>query len=154
MSSYNKIIKILIKKKISISFAESCTGGQLCKLFTDVPGISKILDMGLVTYSNKSKNIILNITLKDLRKYGAVSEEIAILMVKNLKKISKSTLCISTTGIAGPSGGSKNKPVGLVYIGLIYNRKILVFKKNFSGERKIIQKKTVKYCLKEINNLI
>ena len=154
MSSYKNVIKNLIKKNISISVAESCTGGQLSKLFTDTPGVSKIFHMGLITYSNKSKSLILNIPSKLIKNHGAVSEKIANLMSKNLSKISKSKLCVSTTGIAGPSSSSRNKPVGLVYIGITFNKKTFVFKKQFNGNRKKIQKETVLFCLKEINNLI
>ena len=110
--------------------------------------------MGLITYSNKSKTIILNIPSNLIKNHGAVSEKIANLMSKNLYKISKSKLCISTTGIAGPSGGSINKRVGLVYIGITFNKKTVVFKKQFNGNRKKIQKETILFCLKEINNLI
>lgn len=154
MPSYKNIIKKLIKKNISISVAESCTGGQLSKLFTDIPGVSKIFHMGLITYSNKSKSLILNIPAKLIKNHGAVSEKIANLMSKNLFKISKSKLCVSTTGIAGPSGSSRNKPVGLVYIGITFNKKTFVFKKKFNGSRKKIQLETILFCLKEINNLI
>ena len=154
MPSYKYIIKNLIKKNISISVAESCTGGQLSKLFTDTPGVSKIFNMGLITYSNKSKSLILNIPSILIKNHGAVSEKIANLMSKNLFKISKSKLCVSTTGIAGPSGSSRNKPVGLVYIGITFNKKTFVFKKKFNGNRKKIQKETTLFCLKEINNLI
>ena len=154
MYFYKKIINNLIKKKLSISFAESCTGGQLSKIFTDVPGISKIFDMSLITYSNKSKSLLLRISPDLLIKYGAVSEKIAYLMSNNLFKISKSKICVSTTGIAGPSGGTVKKPVGLVYIGITFNKKTLVFKKNFLGDRKKIQKDTAIFCLKEINKLL
>ena len=154
MFSYKNIINRLIKKNISISVAESCTGGQLSKVFTDTPGISKIFHMGLITYSNKSKNLLLNIPVKLIKKHGAVSEKITHLMSRNLFKMSKSKLCIATTGIAGPSGGTKNKPVGLVYISFTFNKKTFVFKKKFNGNRKRIQKATVLFCLKEINNLI
>ena len=154
MYFYKKIINNLIKKKLSISFAESCTGGQLSKIFTDVPGISEIFDMSLITYSNKSKSILLKINPSLIKQYGAVSKKIAYQMSNNLFKISKSKICISTTGIAGPSGGSAKKPVGLVYIGVTFNKKTLVFKKNFLGSRKKIQKDTVVFCLKEINKLL
>ena len=112
MYSFKKIIKILIKKNITISVAESCTGGLLSSTITSEEGISKIYPMGLITYSNKSKPDLLNIDPNYIKKYKAVSYEIADLMVKNLYKLSKSQLCISTTGIAGPSGGTKTKPVG------------------------------------------
>ena len=110
--------------------------------------------MGLITYSNKSKNLILKIPLSILKKNGAVSEKVASLMVLNLFKISKSKLCISTTGIAGPGGGSKSKPIGLVYIGIKFDENIHVTKKIFNGNRAKIQKDTVNFCLKSIEDLI
>jgi PncC family amidohydrolase len=154
MASYKKIINSLIIKNISISIAESCTGGQLSKFFTNYAGISKIFNMGLITYSNEAKNMLLNISPKIITKYGAVSEKVAFLMARNLSKYSKSKLCISTTGIAGPDGGSKLKPVGLVFIGITFNRKTYVLKKKFLGDRKKIQNDTVLFCLKEIKKLI
>ena len=154
MPSYKKTINHLIIKNISISVAESCTGGQLSKYFTDYPGVSKIFNMGLITYSNNAKSMLLNISPAIINKYGAVSEKIAFLMTKNLSKYSKSKLCISTTGIAGPDGGSKLKPIGLVYIGITFNKKSFVLKKKFIGNRKKIQKDTVLFCLKEIKKLI
>ena len=154
MYFYKKIIDNLIKKKLSISFAESCTGGQLTKEFTDIPGISAILDMALITYSNKSKSVLLKISPTLIKKHGAVSEKIAYQMSNNLFKISKSKICVSTTGIAGPSGGVAKKPVGLVYVGITFNQKTVVFKKNFLGNRKQIQKNTVIFCLKEISKLL
>ena len=149
-----KIINILIKKNISISVAESCTGGRLSKFFTDKPGISKIFNMGLITYSNESKIIILKVPHLIIKKYGAVSKKTAYFMSSNLFKISKSDICISTTGIAGPSGGTKSKPLGLVYIGITFNKNTFVVKKQFRGSRNIIQKKTILACIKEIEKLI
>ena len=154
MKSYKKIIQTLIKLNISISIAESCTGGLLCSSFTSKAGISQIFNMGLITYSNKSKVKLLKIKNEYINKYGAVSKEVAKMMVKNLKKISKSNLCISTTGIAGPTGASKNKPLGLVFIGISYKNKIIILKKNFTGSRNQIQKKTVDYVFLYINKLI
>ena len=152
----NKIIKFLITKKISISVAESCTGGMLASYITSIAGSSKIFNMGIITYSNKAKIKILKVSKKILKKFGAVSEECCTKMTQNLKKISKSDICISTTGIAGPSGGSLAKPVGTVYIG-VYVKKIIVIKKyNFSSKllRKSIQKKTCKEALKLIKKYI
>ena len=110
--------------------------------------------MGLITYSNNAKSILLNISPAVIKKYGAVSEKVAFLMTKNLSKYSKSKLCIATTGIAGPDGGSKLKPIGLVYIGITFNKKSFVLKKKFLGNRKKIQRDTVLFCLKEIKKLI
>ena len=154
MPSYRKIINILINKNFSISVCESFTGGQLSKVFTDIPGISKIFNMGLITYSNESKNSILNIPMSTIKKYGAVSKEVAFLMSKNLSKISNSDISISTTGIAGPKGGSKNKPVGLGYISITFFKKNYIFKKKFKGGRNKIQKDAVNFCLQELEKLI
>ena len=112
----NKLVKKLIQKKLKISFAESCTGGWLAKCCTD--GSSKVFNLGLITYSNKAKIDILKVPNKIINKYGAVSKECCLSMVKNLSKISKANGAVSITGIAGPNGGTKLKPVGLVYIGI------------------------------------
>ena len=154
MSSFKNILNVLIKKNITISVAESCTGGRLSIFFTKKSGISKIFNMGLVTYSNQSKNKILNVPMFKIKKYGSVSKEVAYLMSKNLSKISNSKLCISTTGIAGPSGNTALKPVGLIFIGFTINNKTLVIKKKFTGSRKKIQNDTVEFCIKKICKLI
>ena len=154
MHLYKNIIKSLIRKNISISIAESFTGGQLSKAFTDISGVSKIFQMGLITYSNESKNSILKIPMIKINKYGAVSKEIAILMSKNLSIISKSDLNISTTGISGPLGGSIKKPVGLAYISITFLKKNYIFEKKFRGNRSKIQKNAVKFCFEEIDKLI
>ena len=107
MNLHQKIVNLLKKKRLKISFAESCTGGLLSSTITSVSGSSKIFEMGLVTYSNKAKTILLKVPKKIIKKYGAVSIQCCLAMVNNLSKISKSQICVSTTGIAGPSGGSK-----------------------------------------------
>ena len=154
MYSYKIIIKKLLKRNISISIAESCTGGLLSSKFTSVAGISKIFNMGLITYSNKSKSSLLKISQNDLKKYGTVSHQTATLMVKNLQKITKSRLCISTTGIAGPAGGTKVKTVGLVYFGIKYRNKTIILEKKFKGSRIQIQQKTVKAIFNTLEKLI
>ena len=154
MSSYRKIIEIMIQKEISISISESFTGGKLSTVFTDVSGISKIFHMSVITYSNNSKNLILKIPISIIKKYGAVSKEVATLMSQNLSKISKSDLCISTTGIAGPSGGTKEKPVGLAFFSITFLKKNYKFKKKFKGRRSKIQGDAVKFCMKQIQKLI
>jgi nicotinamide-nucleotide amidase len=148
-----KIVKKLIKKNITISTAESCTGGLIASEITKVPNSSKIFNLGLVTYSNSSKNKILKINKKIIKKYGAVSLEICKEMVKNLYKISKTKICISVTGIAGPSGGSLYKPVGLVFIGFKFKNTNKVFMFNFNKKfnRKKIQKLTCKKVFEIIN---
>ena len=154
MYSYKIIIKKLLKRNISISIAESCTGGLLSSKFTSVAGISKIFNMGLITYSNKSKSSLLKISQNDLKKYGTVSHQTAALMVKNLQRLTKSRLCISTTGIAGPSGGTKVKPVGLIYFGIKYKNKTMILEKKFKGSRIQIQQKTVKAIFNTLEKLI
>ena len=123
-----KIVKILIKKKLKISFAESCTGGLLSSAITSVNGSSKVFTLGLLTYSNQSKTQILKVSKNIIRKYGSVSEQVCLAMVKNLSKISKTNMSVSITGIAGPSGGTKIKPVGLVYVGIKKNDRVQVKK--------------------------
>ena len=154
MSLLNKTINNLLLKNISISTAESCTGGLLSYNFIKHKGISKIFKNGFICYSNESKIKFLKINKNILKKNGAVSSIIAKNMVENLFKITNSKLCIATTGIAGPTGGTKNKPVGLVFIAIKFKNKTKIFKKNFKGTRVQIQKKVISYIFKEINNLI
>jgi PncC family amidohydrolase len=137
-----KIVKLLSRKKLKISFAESCTGGLLSCAITSVSGSSKVFALGLVTYSNQSKNNILKIPKKTLIKYGAVSYESCLSMVKNLSKISKTEVSVSITGIAGPKGGSRKKPVGLVYIGIKKGNKTLVKKHLFKNKGRLYIQKT------------
>ena len=149
------LVKKLIKKKLRISFAESCTGGMLACSITSVSGTSKIFSLGLITYSNQAKIKVLNVNRNIIQKYGAVSAECCESMVKNLAKISKAQINVSITGIAGPNGGTKNKPVGLVYIGVKKSNKLLITKNIFKQKtRTLIQKAAVKRVLKIINSLI
>ena len=151
----NKVVKKLIKKKLKVSFAESCTGGLLSSSITSISGSSKVFNLGLVTYSNKAKVNILKVPNKIIEKYGAVSEECCLSMVKNLSKISKANISISITGIAGPNGGTKLKPVGLVYIGIKKGNKIIIKENRFNSKSRLsIQKLTVKTTLKIINGII
>ena len=129
MNLFNKVIKKLIDRNTTISVAESCTGGLLCSKITSFSGASNIFYVGLVVYSNKSKSSILKIPSKYISKYGAVSSQLAKQMLYNLHNKTKSQLCICTTGIAGPTGGTKNKPVGLVFIGIRYQNKNIILKK-------------------------
>lgn len=151
-----KVIKKLIRKKITLSVAESCTGGLIASEITSVPNSSNIFKLGLVTYSNQSKEKLLKIKKQNLKKHGAVSARICKDMIENLFKISKTDLCISTTGIAGPSGGSKLKPVGLVYIGIKFKKisKIYMYNFNKKLERSKIQKKTVKSIFYLLDQMI
>ena len=155
MNLNKKIVTLLKRKKLKISFAESCTGGLLSSAITSVSGSSKIFSMGLVTYSNQAKITVLNVHKNIIKKYGAVSVQCCLSMVNNLSKISKSKVCVSITGIAGPKGGSKQKPVGLVYIGIKIGKKVLVNKCNFKNKgRLFIQTQTVKKTLNLLVKLI
>ena len=152
----NKIIQRLIKKNITISVAESCTGGLVASEIISTPNSSKIFNLGIIAYSNKSKVKVLGVDKKNLLKFGAVSSQVCKGMVENLHKISKSDICISTTGIAGPGGGTISKPVGLVYIGLKFKKTSQIFMFNFNQNftRNKIQKLTVKTVLDLIDKLI
>ena len=150
-----KILKLLTKKKLTVSFAESCTGGLLASSITSFSGSSKVFNMGLITYSNNAKVKLLKVPKKTITTYGAVSYETCLSMVKNLSKISKSNISISITGVAGPNGGTKEKPVGLVYIGLKKGSKIIIRKNLFKSKKRIsIQKATVKQAFKMILNTL
>ena len=142
------LVKKLIKKKLKISFAESCTGGLLASSITSISGSSKIFNLGLVTYSNQAKIKFLKVNKNIIKRYGAVSHECCLAMVNNLSKISKANINVSITGIAGPKGGTKLKPVGLVYIGIKKGNKIQIFKYLFKNKkRSSIQKSTVRKAL-------
>ena len=150
-----KIVSLLKKKKLKLAIAESCTGGMLSNNITSVSGSSKVFTMGLITYSNQAKISVLKVPKQIIKKNGAVSAQCCLSMVKNLSKISKSNVCISITGIAGPKGGSKQKPVGLVYIGVKIGKKIFINKCNFKNNgRTFVQKQTVKKALNLIANLV
>ena len=153
--SIDRLHKKLIKKKISISVAESCTGGLLSSKLTKLNGSSKYFKLGLITYSNNAKINILKVKKSIIDKYGAVSQECCKSMVENLSKLSKSKINLSITGIAGPKGGTKNKPVGLVFIGIKKRNKIIVIKKLFGKKkRSIIQNNTVKKCINLLTKII
>ena len=151
----NKLVKKLIKKKLNISFAESCTGGLLSSSITSISGSSKIFGLSLITYSNNAKINFLKVPKKIISKHGAVSKECCLSMVKNLSKISKANISISITGIAGPNGGTKLKPVGLVYIGIKKGNKIIIKENRFKSLNRIsIQKATANTSLEIINKII
>ena len=143
-----KVVKLLRKKSLKISLAESCTGGLLSSSITSISGSSKVFTLGLVTYSNQTKINILKVPKRIIMKHGAVSYETCLSMVKNLKKISNTNISVSITGVAGPKGGTKQKPVGLVYIGINKGNKTLVKKFLFkSKKRNLIQRSTVTKAL-------
>ena len=155
MTLNKELISLLTKKKIKISIAESCTGGMLSSTFTTISGSSKIFTMGLVTYSNYSKNRLLKVSKQIIRNNGAVSYQCCLSMVNNLSKISKSNLAISITGIAGPKGGTQKKPVGLVYIGIKRANKVRIIRCYFKNKgRSSIRKAAVRKALKLIFDII
>ena len=155
MNFNQRIVSLLKRKKLKLAIAESCTGGMLSSSITSVNGSSKVFTMGLITYSIQAKTSILKEPKQIIKKNGAVSVQCCLVMVNNLIKISKSKVCISITGIAGPKGGSKQKPVGLVYIGVKIGKKVIVNKCNFKNNgRTYIQKRTVKKALNLLANLI
>ena len=155
MSLNQKVVNILRRKNLKISFAESCTGGLLSSAITSVNGSSKVFELGLITYSNQAKANVLKINKEIIKKYGAVSIQCCLAMVNNLSKISKSKNCVSVTGVAGPKGGSKQKPIGLVFIGIKIGKKVIVNKCNFKNKgRSYIQRQTVKKTLNLLLKLI
>ena len=154
MSISKVIINKLIKKNISISVAESCTGGLIANTITKYSGVSKIFSYGIISYSNKAKSKYLSVSKKNLSRFGAVSREVAEDMINGLYKNEKTQICVSTTGIAGPNGGTKLKPVGLVYIGIKINKNNYIFKKKYKGKRLDVQRKTRDFIFRKINELI
>ena len=143
-----KIVSLLNKKKLKIAFAESCSGGLLSSTITSVSGSSKVFTLGLIAYSNQSKIKVLKVPKSIIRKYGSVSEPVCLAMVKNLNKISKTNISVSITGIAGPSGGTKIKPVGLVYVGIKKGNRVEAKKYLFKNKgRSYIQKAAVNKSL-------
>ena len=155
MSLNKTIVSMLKKKKLKLAIAESCTGGLLSSAITSVNGSSKVFSMGLVTYSNQAKTNLLNVSNQVIKRYGAVSVQCCLAMVNNLSKISKSKVCVSITGIAGPKGGSKEKPVGLVYIGIKVGKKIIINKSYFKNKGRIfVQRSTVRKALRLIENAL
>ena len=143
-----KIVSLLNKKKLKIAFAESCSGGLLSSTITSVSGSSKVFTLGLIAYSNQSKIKVLKVPKNIIRKYGSVSEPVCLAMVKNVSRIGKTNMSVSITGIAGPSGGSKKKPVGLVYVGIKKSNRTEVKKYLFKNKgRAYIQKAAVNKSL-------
>tara|TARA_B100000963_G_scaffold282335_1_gene250947 strand:- start:559 stop:1029 length:471 start_codon:yes stop_codon:yes gene_type:complete len=155
MNLNKKLIIALKRKKLKLAIAESCTGGLLSSAITSVGGSSKVFALGLITYSNQSKINLLKVPEQTIKKHGSVSVQCCLSMVNNLSKISKSKVCVSITGIAGPKGGSNEKPVGLVYIGIKFGKKVIINKCNFKNNGRIsIQKETVKKTLNLLIKLI
>ena len=154
MSTINKLIAKLIKKKLTISTAESCTGGLIAYSIIKNSGVSKIFTGSIICYSNSAKIKYLSVSKKTLSKYGAVSMNVANEMIDGLYKNEKTQICVSTTGVAGPNGGTKYKPVGLIYVGIKIKKKKYIFKKIYKGTRLQIQNKTKNLIFKKIDQLI
>ena len=156
MSVESKTIQLLLDQQISVSTAESCTGGLLASRFTSQAGISQIYQSGLITYSNEAKIKHLKVSPSSLKRHGAVSRQVCSQMCFNLHKITRSDLTFATTGVAGPGGGTKSKPVGLVYVGIYYQKNIHVAQLSFSSRmtRLQIQKGTVKECFLMASEII
>lgn len=155
MTNSKKLIRLLKRKKLKISFAESCTGGLMSSVITSNSGSSSIFKLALITYSNESKHKILKVPKNIIKQYGAVSSQCCLSMVNNLSKISNSQINVSITGIAGPKGGSKEKPVGLVYIGIKFKKKIVVNKYIFSKRSRIsFQKVAVNTVISSVLSII
>ena len=148
------LTRILKRKKIKVAVAESCTGGLISYNLTKIPGASKYFMAGIVSYSNKSKIELLKVKRRTITKYGAVSSETCKEMCKNLHKITKSNITVSVTGIAGPDGGTKKKPIGLVFIGVCSKKKLEIIKLNFNKKlsRVNIQNQTLFKTIKLIKN--
>lgn len=147
-----KIAKLLIEKKYTIATTESCTGGLLSSKLTDVSGSSTFVHLNFVTYANDAKHRVLGVTLETLEKYGAVSEQCAIEMAKGLQKVTEADICVSTTGIAGPTGGTTEKPVGLMYSAIAFKDKCSVYKILLPSdiERTLMKQKFTEEVLKNI----
>jgi len=150
MRELSRLKRILIQRGYRVSVAESCTGGLLSKTLTDISGSSEYFVAGLVTYSNEAKMSLLDVRKKTLDTYGAVSRETASEMLNGLKRRFKTDICVSITGIAGPSGGSRRKPVGTVFIGLSIEGETYIYHRRFKGDRKGIREQTVRFVLSEI----
>ena len=147
MSVNEELVKALADKKMTVSTAESCTGGLISKLITDVSGSSNVFGYGFVTYANEAKMKILGVWDEALSQYGAVSRPVAVLMSRGARRVSKSDIAVSVTGIAGPGGGTAEKPVGLVYISLSTPDGTICRKCNFSGTRDEVRRQTAEFAL-------
>ncbi len=151
MSDIDKLAELLLINKLTISVAESCTAGALSAKLTSISGSSKYFDRGYITYSNKAKREVLGVSSNTLDKYGAVSKQVVLEMLNGIVNNSRTQLAVAISGIAGPTGGSLNKPVGTVYLAFLTAKKKYAIKKLFYGNRKMIIKQSVDFA---INNLI
>ena len=150
----NHVFDLLKEKKLTVATAESCTGGLIAHSLTNISGSSDIFDRGVVSYSNESKMELLDVSKELLDKYGAVSPQVANSMAEGMRKKSNVDIAVSTTGIAGPTGGSKDKPVGLVYIGVSSKNETIVEKKQFKKDRIGNKEETCNAALKILIQVI
>ena len=142
-----KIVSLLCEKKVTLASAESCTGGMFASRIIDVPGVSEVFKAGFVTYANEAKQNLIGVKEETLVQFGAVSEQTAREMVLGAIKAAKADMAVATTGIAGPGGGTKEKPVGLVYIACGSADDIVVERCLFNGNRKEIRQASVEHAL-------
>jgi len=149
-----ELVALLAQQHKKIATAESCTGGMISQMITSVPGASVVFDCGIVAYANEIKKNILGVRAETLEKYGAVSEQTALEMAQGIKKLSGADYALAVTGIAGPGGGSREKPVGTVYVGIIRpdGSEVCLFR--FSGNREEIRKQTAQAALEKICHYI
>ena len=145
-----KLFELLKEKNLKISTAESCTGGMIGASLTSIPGISSYYEYGFVTYSNEAKQKLIGVKEETLKEFGAVSAQVVLEMAQGALKVSGSDIAVSVSGIAGPGGGTKEKPVGLVYIGLAFKDKKLFSKFIFKGNRDEVRQQTVNMALEMI----
>ncbi|MCK5560726.1 MAG: CinA family protein [Thermoplasmata archaeon] len=144
--------ELLIKRNLTLATAESCTGGFIADMITNVSGSSRYFERGVITYSNESKIELLKVPVETIEKFGAVSEESATAMATGIKELARTDLGLAVTGIAGPSGGTPEKPVGLLYIALASENKVEAFKFNFHGTRLEIKQQTANTALEIVIN--
>lgn len=148
------VVKLLYNRKLKIATAESCTGGLISALITGVPGSSEVFDLGVCTYSNNMKLALLGINPNDLAHHGAVSEVVAKQMADGVRRISNADIGISTTGIAGPGGGTVTKPVGTVYVGVATGTEVKAILLTLKGERDIIRMQSALSALELVKNIL
>ncbi|MBO5742852.1 MAG: CinA family protein [Clostridia bacterium] len=149
-----KLFELLKEKNLKISTAESCTGGMIGACLTSIPGISSYYGYGFVTYSNEAKQKLIGVKEETLKEFGAVSAQTVLEMAEGALNVSGSDIAVSVSGIAGPGGGTKEKPVGLVYIGLAFKNKTSFNRFIFKGNRDEVRQQTVNSALEMIINII
>jgi nicotinamide-nucleotide amidase len=150
----NTFGKLLIQKSLTIAVAESCTGGLIGHLITSIPGSSAYFLGGIISYSNQAKCDLLSVSFETIKLYGAVSGETAREMAKGVKGRFKSDIGLSVTGIAGPDGGSKEKPVGTVFMGFVFDREPIAIRYLFKGTREQVKQQTAETALENIRRYL